>query len=455
MLNIIIDIAKTPALLVALIAILGEILQKKKLSEIMRAGIKTFVGFLVISAGADIVSGALNPFGNLFQKAFNVTGVVPTNEAIVAVALKTFGTETALVMLIGMAVNILLARFTKFKYIYLTGHATFFLSACIAVIMSAVGFKGTGLVIVGGLIIGISNTIFPAITQPFTKQITGDDSVALAHTGDSGYALSALIGKLFGNKEKSTENINFPQNLTILRDSTISITLTMSIVYIVLVLVAGSEYVATISDGTNGIVFALTKGGSFAGGVFVVLSGVRLVLAEIVPAFQGISEKLVPNAKPALDCPIVFPYAPNAVLIGFLSSFAGGIVSFIIMMFTGTTLIVPGVIPHFFCGATAGVYGNATGGLRGCVLGSFVQGIAISYLPLMILPMVSGLGFQGTTFGDADYGVVSIAIDAFNRAGGKTGVIIGLALIIVVMFVLTYFGKNSNKMDSNKMETNV
>ena len=50
---------------------------------------------------------------------------------------------------------------------------------------------------------------------------------------------------------------------------------------------------------------------------FVILAGVRLILGEIVPAFKGISERLVPNSKPALDCPIVYTYAPNAVLIGF------------------------------------------------------------------------------------------------------------------------------------------
>ena len=44
-----------------------------------------------------------------------------------------------------------------------------------------------------------------------------------------------------------------------------------------------------------------------------------------MPAFTGFSEKLVPNARPALDCPVVYPYAPNAVLIGFLFSFLGGL----------------------------------------------------------------------------------------------------------------------------------
>ena len=38
-LDVLIDIASTPAILVALIAVLGLVLQKKPLSDIMRGGI--------------------------------------------------------------------------------------------------------------------------------------------------------------------------------------------------------------------------------------------------------------------------------------------------------------------------------------------------------------------------------------------------------------------------------
>ncbi len=88
--KILIDIASTPALLVALIAILGNILQKKDTASIVKGGIKTFVGFLVVTAGAGVIEGSLAPFGEMFQAAFNMQGVVPNNEAIVALALNKF-----------------------------------------------------------------------------------------------------------------------------------------------------------------------------------------------------------------------------------------------------------------------------------------------------------------------------------------------------------------------------
>lgn len=128
MMKFILDIVSTPAILVALIAILGLVLQKKKLPDIIKGGIKTFVGFLVVSGGAGIVQNSLNPFGTMFEHAFHLSGVVPNNEAIVAVALTTYGSATAMIMFAGMVFNILIARFTRFKYIFLTGHHTLYMA---------------------------------------------------------------------------------------------------------------------------------------------------------------------------------------------------------------------------------------------------------------------------------------------------------------------------------------
>lgn len=57
--------------------------------------------------------------GGMFEKAFSIQGVVPNNEAIMALALRDFGTTTALIMAFGMVANILIARFTRLKYIFL------------------------------------------------------------------------------------------------------------------------------------------------------------------------------------------------------------------------------------------------------------------------------------------------------------------------------------------------
>ena len=442
----ILDIVSTPAILVALIAIIGLVLQKKTLPDIMKGGIKTFVGFLVVSGGAGIILDSLNPFGKMFEQAFNLSGVVPNNEAIVAVALTQYGSSTAMIMFAGMIFNILIARFTKFKYIFLTGHHTLYMACMIAVILTVAGFTSVPLILLGGLALGLIMSISPAFVQKYMVLLTGNDKVALGHFSALGYWLSGFVGGLVGGRSKSTEDIHFPKSLAFLRDSTVSITISMTIIYVIVALFAGSTYIETeLSSGTSSLVYALQLAGQFAAGVFVILAGVRLILGEIVPAFKGISERLVPNSKPALDCPIVYPYAPNAVLIGFISSFVGGLVSMVIMIFTGSVVILPGVVPHFFCGATAGVIGNASGGVRGATIGAFCQGVLISFLPVFLMPVLGGLGFEGSTFSDADFGLSGIILGMLNKFGSQTGIIIGLLAILAGIVVFSFVKKTETK----------
>jgi len=442
----ILDIVSTPAILVALIAIIGLVLQKKTLPDIMKGGIKTFVGFLVVSGGAGIILDSLNPFGKMFEQAFNLSGVVPNNEAIVAVALTQYGSSTAMIMFAGMIFNILIARFTKFKYIFLTGHHTLYMACMIAVILTVAGFTSVPLILLGGLALGLIMSISPAFVQKYMVLLTGNDKVALGHFSALGYWLSGFVGGLVGDRSKSTEDIHFPKSLAFLRDSTVSITISMTIIYVIVALFAGSTYIETeLSSGTSSLVYALQLAGQFAAGVFVILAGVRLILGEIVPAFKGISERLVPNSKPALDCPIVYPYAPNAVLIGFISSFVGGLVSMVIMIFTGSVVILPGVVPHFFCGATAGVIGNASGGVRGATIGAFCQGVLISFLPVFLMPVLGGLGFEGSTFSDADFGLSGIILGMLNKFGSQTGIIIGLLAILAGIVVFSFVKKTETR----------
>lgn len=416
MLKVILDILSVPAILVGLVAMVGLLAQKKSGPEVVKGTIKTIMGFLILGGGAGIVVGSLNNFGAMFQQGFGIKGIVPNNEAIVAVALKTYGTQTAFIMTFGMFANILIARFTKLKYIFLTGHHTLYMACMIAAILVAGGMKGTTLVIVGSIILGFVMAIFPAIAQPTMRKITGQDDVAFGHFGTIGYVFSAWIGNLVGKNSKSTEEVEFPQGLSFLRDTSVAISLTMGILFIIVSIAAGPSYIQKeLSGGQNYIVFSLIQAITFAGGVYVILAGVRLILGEIVPAFRGIALAIVPNAKPALDCPVVYPYAPNAVLIGFLSSFLGGIVGMVILIALKAPVILPGVVPHFFCGATAGVFGNATGGKKGAFIGAFAHGLLITFLPVLLMPTLGSLGYGNTTFSDADFGVVGILLGNILR----------------------------------------
>ena len=465
------EILSTPAILVGLMALLGLVLQRKPATDVIIGTIKTIVGFLVLSAGAAFLqSGSLNDFGVIFNYAFDLKGVVPNNEAIVTTALTTYASSTAWIMMFGMIANIVMARFSRMKFIFLTGHHTLYMAAMIAIVLTVGGLEGWQLILAGSLILGLVMAIFPALAHPTMRRITGTDDIGFGHFSTTGYWFAAQIGKLVrGNKSReeitSTEDIEFPKWLSFMRDTTVAISITMMAVFIVVTGVAASrpDYAQALAEGgvlagtnltgyTNWIVYALISGMNFAGGIYIILSGVRLILAEIVPAFQGISEKLVPDAKPAIDCPVVFPYAPNAVLIGFLVSFLGGIVGMFILiainpMFGGTLpIILPGVVPHFFCGATAGVFANAEGGLKGTLIGSFLHGLLITFLPVLTMPIMGDLGYAATTFSDTDFCVTGIALGNIAKFVQGTPLLIVCIVLFLIPIVYNFVApKKENK----------
>lgn len=110
------------------------------------------------------------------------------------------------------------------------------------------------------------------------------------------------------------------------------------------------------------------------------LQGVRMLISEIVPAFNGIAEKVVPGAIPALDCPVIFAYAPNALIIGFIVAMITSIITIIVTAGMFPTVIIPLTFTCFFEIGCASIIGNATGGVRGCIIGVAVSGIIMALL---------------------------------------------------------------------------
>lgn len=241
------------------------------------------------------------------------------------------------------------------------------------------------LVIFLSIIMGIYWTLQPAITQPFMRKIMGNDNIALGHTSASVALLGAWLGKVLGNKENDSEKIKLPKGLEFLRDSNVITALTMGILFLVGAIIismkntaGAAELVASAGD-QNFIIYSIIQSFTFAGGIAIVLMGVRMFIGEIVPAFNGIATRIVPGAKPALDCPVVFPFAPNAVILGFLGAFIGALLWLVVIGNTVAYIFVPTMIVLFFHGATAGVFGNATGGVRGALIGGFITSTVVAW----------------------------------------------------------------------------
>lgn len=450
MLEIIKDILSQPAFLMGIMSMCGLIALKKKSDKIIIGTLKPILGYLMLAAGANVIQANLGPLAQMIEYGFKITGVVPNNEAITSIAQQVLGVETMSILIVGLLFNLLIARFTRYKYVFLTGHHSFFMACLMSAVLQNANLDSIAVVLIGGFIMGAVSSILPAISQKYTLQVTDGEELAMGHFGSLGYFVSAWVGSKVGNPKDSTEDLKLPESMSFLRDSTLTTAITMLAFYLIAAIAAGPEFVSTLSNGQNYIIYAIMSAFNFAVGVTIVYSGVRMILAELIPAFQGISKKLIPNAIPAVDCAVFFTYAPTAVIIGFLSSFIGGLIGMFVLGAIGSVLIIPGLVPHFFCGATAGIYGNATGGKRGAILGSFVNGLLLAFLPAMVLPVLGALGFANTTFGDVDFAIIGILLGQAIQFFQAYGVYMLIAILAIIL-ILPSMIKSKNKVLNHDM----
>lgn len=398
------NILTQAGIILALIAMVGLIAQKKSVGDTVAGTLKTLLGFQVLAAGAGIMVASLLYFGKIFMQGFHMQGIIPSIEAINGQAMNElgFGSPIAFTFLAIFVVNLLIARFTRFKFVFLTGQALLWMATMCTVFGHYAGLHGMTLVVVGGIIGGIFTVAMPAISFPIVRRVTGKEDYALGHFGTIGYMLEAGIAKLVGDPADSVEDIKLPKYFSFLQDTYLSVMIVMVPLYLISAAFAGEAYCQTLSGNTNYLVHAFMQAIQFVVGIFVLLAGVQLILDEIVPAFRGIAMKIVPHSIPALDCPVLFPSSPNAVVVGFVTTTIGTVLAMIILPFFGMAVILPSMLANFFVGGTAGIFGNATGGKRGAVIAGVIHGMFITLLPALLVTAFDNMGFVSATATDVD-----------------------------------------------------
>lgn len=422
-----VELVQIPAIIVGFIAFLGLVAQRKPAGDVVTGTIKTSLSLLIIAGGTGVLLEGLSPMQDMFEMAFpdgNIRTFVTFDEAVVSAVqtgpVAALGSQIGLTMLFGYMFHLFLARVTPWHYVYLTGHMIWVHAGAFTIVIYQFGWNPFVTVLVSSLLVGFYYTVAPALAQPFVRRITGGNDVGFAHGQTLLNILAGYLGKVVGNKEKSTEDVKMPEKLSFFRDVAVSTTLVMLIVSYLsatLAVISGGAgaFESDISDGQNWLVFALLMAMTFTAGMLILLYGVRMLIGEIVPAFEGISKKIIPNAIPALDAPVLFAFAPNALLVGLISGLIGQVAGMAICLALGWPVPIPSMIVAFFASGTAAIFANSTGGRVAAWLGGFLWGflgwILISFAyHYEVFGDLAGLGAENLGFTVPDAIIPAIVI---------------------------------------------
>ncbi|EAC7064923.1 PTS transporter subunit IIC [Listeria monocytogenes] len=411
MLTFITEIFSTPAFILGIIAAIGLIALRKTGSDIVKGTLKTIFGFIMLQQGSAIIVGSLIPFSTMFENAFQLKGVVAEDNAIAAAVQQILGTETSLILVFGFIINVILARTTRWKYIFLTGHMMFSFAATMAIVFDQMGFNSWQIILFGSIAQGISSIVFPALAQPFVRKVTGNDQVGFGLWGSSLVWATGWLGGKLGNKANSTEDLKVPKKLDFLKEMSVLMGIVMAVIYIFTSFFVDEPVMKELAGTQSNVLFAILQAFTFVVGILILLQGVRMFLGELVPAFKGISEKIVPGAIPALDVPVFYSFAPTATTIGFLCAVVGGLGATLVSTML-PVVVLPSVIGLFFMGGAAGVFGNAMGGRRGAIIAGLLLGFIFQMIVAIAYPILGldGYGIQGLWFASTDAIIVIVII---------------------------------------------
>lgn len=384
-------IFQSPAVFLALIALVGLLIQKKPFNDVVKGTFKTMLGCFVLLIGVDVMMDSIIILASAFGSIVNTTG---GELADYGAFLGSHGMEIGMVMVIGFILNLLIARFTPLKTVYLTGHMMMFF-AMLWLGMST-GFGLTGVPRMVFAIVGylLSITITPQLLKKDMIHLTGKFEFSVGHSGTIWCLLAARVGQLAKKMSKkespSMEQLKFPKQLDFLRDTTLTTGILMVIVYTIVALILPAE-TRTAIYGNDVFTTVLTKGMRFGAGILILLQGCRLMMSELVPAFTGISKKLVPGAVPALDIPMIYPYGPTSLMIGFLIAMVSSLVAMFAINLSGLSafVLVPITAAVYFDVSSGSVFANAYGGRRGVILWGIVGGILIMVVTALAMPLVA------------------------------------------------------------------
>lgn len=444
------------AMFMTVLVFVGQLFAKRGFVESLSGGLKAYIGYVVYQTATGGLYTIFQPIMMGLRQVLGMNIIVNDDSlgaGTLTHILESFGRTTSLqmaAMAVGFAIACLLVifkKYTKFRSIIIQAHILSGQAIDMVPIMLVMYPKMNDAVtiVVVGLYLAVKWCMLSNLTVEPAQDLTDGANMVVGHSQMIVDRIAYEYGKHVekkakkaGKEVKKFDNIELPGFLSIFNDMYVASFIVMLIYFSVLMALIGKQNMMAIdpSLGANDsfALYIFHSAGKFPVYLVILLTGMRMFVAELTVAFSGISEKVLPDVLPGIDCAAFYGFVTDGQVVTI--SFIVGSLSMTLFTFLGMLAGLPfvcivGFVPMMFDSATAGIFGYQRGGVKGLVFGVelcaisdvFLAGIAACIIGFNVY---GGVGFQ------VDNAITLAAFSPIWKYLGWAGYVLVIAIMLAI-----------------------
>ena len=381
---------------------------------ILEETVRALIGYYLLLLCARTMQWTLSPLQSLTQLAFGANGGVLNSEVYAALLLEQYGNPAMLALVVAFCVNLLLARWTRGKGVYTTGHH-FLYTAMFTVFLfsSGTSLSAPVVVLLGGVLTGTWCWFSATYNRRMTQRVVGQSGVCMANSCIFASVIGLVSGKIAPDDKRygNESDLDGFHNIPFLAFGG------MLFVYLLLCLCAGTQQSrALLGDGIPLAVNCLIRSLCFAAQIYLLFQGMQMMLANLIGALWELANRFAPGHWTALDASAMLSFSPKAWRAGFVACSLGGAVSMAVLILLRAPFIpLFSLSSFYFMGGVAGIYGNACGGRRSAWLAGFLSGMVSAFLLSVMMRHCSDGTQWGASFGESEYALYGLLLQRLMK----------------------------------------